>query len=140
MRTRIHLLVSLILAAALYSIFNWQVIFIIIGGVLVDIDHYFWYIFKYKKFNMLDCYRWFTTDNVKNNYKDVTGELLIFHTIEFLLATVLLSFYIEFALLFLIGLLTHYFLDLIAYYFTANHFILNHSVISWIVKNKIPKL
>jgi hypothetical protein len=115
MRPWVHFLFSLILAVIFYPTFNYGVIFIFIGGVLINIDNYFWYIYRYKKFNASDCYRWFTIYNVKNNYRDIIGSVLIFHTIEFLLLSVILSFYIEFILMFTIGLLIHFLLNLVLF-------------------------
>ena len=132
----VHFLTSLILALILYPIFKWKVLFILMGGFLIDIDHYFWYIYKFRKFNLFGCRKYFI-DN--NNIKEQTGGLLIFHTIEFLIASIILSFYFKFMLIFTIGILSHYFLDLLNYYFFMKRFVLNHSIISWLYKNKIQK-
>ena len=139
MKPLIHLLVSSILAILFYPIFNWGVLFILVGGVLIDIDHYFWCIFKQKNLNFLVCYKFHSVENKKNNYKEITGDTLIFHTIEFLIASIILSFYFKFMLIFTIGILSHYFLDILNYYFFMKRFVLNHSIISWLYKNKIQK-
>lgn len=136
MKPWVHFLSSLILAVILYPAFEWKVMVIFISGFLIDIDHYLWYIYKYKKFNLFACHRYYTTDAKKNGFKNLEGILLVFHTIEFTLASIFLSFYNDFVLLFTIGLLTHYLLDLIWYYFVTKRFIANHSIISWIIKNK----
>jgi len=85
MRTWVHLLVSLLLAAILYPTLGWKVLFILAGGVLIDIDHYLWYVHKHKKFGLIGCYNNFTIEAEKSDWKNVNGILLIFHTIEFLL-------------------------------------------------------
>lgn len=136
MRPWVHFLVSVILAIVFYPLFNWRVLFVFSGGFLVDIDHYLWYILKYKKFNVIECYRFFAIEAEENKYKDVIGSLLIFHTIEFLLLMLMLSFYIDLALIFTIGLLAHYLLDLIFLYFVPKRFIANHSLIWWLIKNR----
>jgi hypothetical protein len=139
MKPSVHLLVSLILAVILYPTFNWKVLFILIGGVLIDIDHYFLYIYRFRKFNLRNCYNYFYVEARKDNFKGIIGSLLIFHTIELLLISIILSFYIEFALIFTISLLIHYLLDLIWHYLVPKRLIANHSIISWIIKNKIQK-
>jgi len=139
MKSSVHLLVTLILAAILYPIFNWKVVFIIVGGALIDIDHYFLYIYRFSNFSMKNCFKYYYVEVKKNNYKDLMGSLLIFHTIEFLLISEILSFYTEFALMFTIGLLIHYLLDLIWFYFVLKRLLFNHSIIYWIIKNKIQK-
>ena len=140
MKTWVHTLFSLILAVILYPVFNWKVLLILAGGVLIDIDHYFWYIWRYKKFGLLSCYRFLSVETKKNKWKDVSGALFVFHTIEFLLFMVLLSFYNEFVLIFTIGLLPHYIMDILFILAVPKHFILNHSVIYWTYRNLIQKL
>lgn len=140
MRPLIHFFFSLILAALLYPIFNWKVLLILAGSVLIDIDHYFWWICKYKKFNLIKAYTFFMRNMEANDFTNVDGILIIFHTIEFLLIMIVLSFYFEYALAFTIGLIFHYFLDLIFLYFVPKHFIANHSIIYWLLKHQIQKV
>ena len=135
MKTWVHLLASSILALALYPLFNWKVLFVIVGGVLIDIDHYFWYIYKFRKFSLLNCYGYFIDGMDKDRIMKNRGILLVFHTIEFLLMAVLLSFYNELVLMFTIGLLLHYLLDGIFLYNVAKRLIVNPSIISWLSKN-----
>ena len=140
MKTWVHFLVSLILAITFYPIFNWKVLFILVGGVLIDIDHYVWYIFKYKKFDIFRCYRLFTEEGKRSGFKLFLGIFIIFHTIEFALLMLALSFFNELALLFTIGLVFHYILDIIWQYSLLKQLIINPSIISWFYKNKIQKV
>ncbi|MBI1935898.1 hypothetical protein HYS31_05645 [Candidatus Woesearchaeota archaeon] len=135
----VHGMVSLILAAVLYPAYGWQASFVLIGGVLIDIDHYIWYVLKYRKLGFRDCYRHFTADGKANNYKDVTGVLIIFHTIEFLAVMAILSAFSALALLFTIGLVFHFFLDLLWLYLYHKRFIADHSLLHWIYRNRIQK-
>ena len=139
MKTWVHLVVSAILAAALYPVSQWKVLLIFAGGVLIDIDHYLWYICKYKKFNLIDSYKFYLKNMEIKDFTNVYGILLVFHTIEFLFIMVFLSFYNEFALLFTLGLLAHYILDIIFILFVSKRFIVNHSLILWLVKNTTQK-
>lgn len=140
MKTSVHLALSSVLAAALYPVFGWKVLFIFVGGVLIDVDHYFWYVYKHKNLSLIDCYRHYIFQMEKNNQKENLGILLIFHTIEFLLATWALSFYFKPVSIFAIGLLSHYILDLLFLYFAVKHFVAEHSVIRWIYRNWIQKV
>ena len=132
-----HTVVSAILAFLLYPPYGLKVLIIFAGGVLIDIDHYFWRICKNKEFNPLDCYRYYLNESPKNNFKRDDGNLHIFHTIEFFIVAILLSLYSKIAFIFTIGLLGHYLLDLIWHITVPKRVILNHSIISWIIKNKI---
>ena len=131
MKTSVHLVVSLILAAMLYPVFRWKALIILVGGVLIDIDHYFWYVYKYKKFSLFECYYYFIDGMQKDKIEKNMGILLVFHTIEFLIAIMLLSFYSELVLIFTIGVLVHYLLDAIFLYTVARRLITNPSLISW---------
>ena len=135
MKTWVHLLASSILALALYPLFNWKVLFIIIGGVLIDIDHYFWYICKFRKFSLSNCYGYFIDGMDRSRIMKNLGILLVFHTIEFMLVAIYLSLYNNLALMFAIGLLSHYLLDGIFLYNVAKRLIANPSIISWLSKN-----
>lgn len=139
MKTSVHIIASTILAIPLYFIFGWKVLFIFIGGVALDIDHYIWYVFKHKDINPLNCYRHFMKGLEKDNYKFNIGILFIFHSIEFLTAAALLSFFSEFVLMFAIGLLPHYMMDLLYLYRGPKRFITNPSIIGWFIKNKFKK-
>ena len=136
MKTWVHAVASLILAAILYPIFGWKVLFVFAGGVFIDIDHYLWHIYKYRDFNIPNCYRFHMKNISKNDFRNVEGILLAFHTIEFLLIAVVLSFYIEIVLISTIGLLLHYLLDLVWLYFVRGQFVSNHSIIHWIINSK----
>lgn len=140
MRTWVHLLVSLLLAAILYPTLGWKVLFILAGGVLIDIDHYLWYVHKHKKFGLIGCYNNFTIEAEKSDWKNVNGILLIFHTIEFLLIMTVMSFYNQIALILALGLFLHYMLDIIWIVTVPKRFVTNHSIIYWYIKSRIQKI
>ena len=135
----IHFLVSSLIAILLYPIFSWKVLMVFVGGVLIDVDHYLLYVYRFKKFSLKGCYKYHHVDVKKNHHKDVFGALLIFHTIEFLLLSAFLSLYSTLALMFTVGLSAHYTLDIIERYQLEKSFITNPSLIDWIIKNKIQK-
>ena len=135
MKPLTHFLASLVLAAVFYPFFGWSTLAIFAGGVLIDIDHYIYYALKYKKMNIAVCYKFYAYDAAKEDFKDVTGSLMAFHTAEFAALCVLLSFYSTLALMFTAGLLLHYFLDLIFLYLVPKKFIANHSIVWWLIKN-----
>ena len=140
MKPLAHLLSSLILALILFPILKWSAVLILAGGFFIDIDHYLWYVYKYRKINIFESYKLFIKPMHEKDFKSVTGILIIFHTIEFLIIMAILSYFNKFALIFTIGLLLHYALDLIYLSFVAKRFIVNHSIIYWIYKNAIQKI
>jgi hypothetical protein len=128
-----HLISALILAAILYPLFNWKVIFIVAGGFLIDIDHYLWYIFRHKSINILECYKFFIAHHKHNNFDESVGILLIFHNLEFLLVMAFLSLYSEIAMLFLFGLILHYSLDLVWLSSVPKRFLSSPSILKWLL-------
>lgn len=137
MKTWVHSFASLILALVLYPIFGWEVMLILAGGIFIDIDHYIRFIFKYKNSNIFECYRHYITMFEKNNFDECKGGLFIFHTIEFAIFIAILSFFNRLAMIFAVGLLLHYLLDLIWHIHVPKRIVANHSLISWILKQKL---
>jgi len=139
MRTSIHAIVCVILAAALYPFYKLSVLWIFAGGVLIDIDHYLWYISRFKKYNLKECYHYCAVETFKDNWKEVTGALFIFHNFEFLVLVSALSFYSTPAFLFTVGLLSHYLLDFIWHAYGIKKPTHALSFLWWLVKRKTPK-
>ena len=134
METPVHAVVSAVLAAILYPIYGANVLFILVGGVLIDIDHYLWYVIKFKKYGLKECYTYCATGTIKDNWKYVTGCLFIFHNLEFLILSIVLSFYFPWAFMFTIGLLSHYVLDLIWHINGIKKPTHSLSFVSWLTK------
>lgn len=134
----IHIITSLILAVISFPFIGlYPSIWVFLGGWTVDIDHYIWYIFKYRKFNMFECNRFFTVDSKKIDSYPYRGSFMPFHTIEFIILMVFLSImWVPFMYL-SIGLALHFMLDFISYLFIEKDFPCKHSIILWaLAKNK----
>ncbi len=136
MKIWVHSVASLILAALIYPLFNWKALLVLIGGVLIDVDHYFRYVYKYRDFSIIKCHRYYELMYQKNNFNECNDGLFVFHTIEFLLLIGVLSYFSTAVLVFAIGLLGHYLLDVIWHITIPKRIIANHSLTSWILKNK----
>lgn len=129
-----HSLFSIFLAIVFYPLFKMKTLVILISGILIDIDHYILYIWKTKNFNIVKCHKYFTTEALENDHKHIMGKVLVFHNVEFILLVALLCFYSQLAFIFLIGLLGHYLLDFIWFGFIYKRFVLNPSIICWLIK------
>ena len=143
METPVHVAVSAILAAIFYPIYGINSLFIFAGGVLIDIDHYLWYIAKFKKYGLRECYEYCAKGTIKDNWKYVTGSLFVFHNIEFLILSIVMSFYFPWAFMFTIGILSHYLLDLIWHLYGIKKPTHALSFIIWLmrkIKAKIHKV
>ncbi len=105
MNLKHHFIVSSVLSLLLFPIFKFNVIYIMIGGFLIDSDHYLYYIFKYRSFNLRKAY------HSEKDFKATSGRIYIFHLIDVLILCVILSFYSKIFLLFTIGLIPHHIMD-----------------------------
>lgn len=104
MRLIAHFIVSTILAIALYPFLGIDSTWVFVTGFLIDIDHYFYYIIKYRKLNVFEGNRFFKEVKLYNI-------LLIFHTVEIFLLVVVLSFFSLIGKVLLLGLIVHHVMD-----------------------------
>ncbi|NQV08740.1 hypothetical protein HQ529_02705 [Candidatus Woesearchaeota archaeon] len=109
MNLTIHLMTSIILGTSLFPAFGWKAVFVLIGGFFIDTDHYLFYLFKEKSFNLRNAYFYFkdkqNCENVLRNY------VLPFHTMEALVVSAVLSLYFEIFLMVTVGMILHIILD-----------------------------
>src|SRR3989344_7674612 len=111
MEMSIHLATSLALAAALYPFFGWVSLLVVVGGFLIDIDHYFWYACKVKKFSIKGCYDFYMLPPKNGNFFNNKDSLLVFHTIELIILIIVLALFNIYIRIVLFGLLLHLSLD-----------------------------
>ena len=85
-----HFITSIILTVIAWPFLGFHSLWIIVGGFLIDTDHYIFSIFKKKNFNIKDSYIYYKTKQYLKEHK--AWEILhIFHTIEFLILMIILS-------------------------------------------------
>ena len=116
-----HFIVSLILAILLYPIYGLWSLSTFIGGFLIDIDHYFYYVIEKRKLSLIKCYKDLTKESVKNKklFEKIKkrplhinwDRLHIFHVWEFFVLAVLLSFINKLFFISLLGMILHLSLD-----------------------------
>ncbi len=114
MELKYHFIVSLVLSILLFPFFKLNAIYVMVGGFLIDVDHYIWYILKYKNFSIKNTYKL-----SKNN--EILYRLHIFHLIEVLIASIILLFFSKIFLLITIGLIVHYAMDFAMDFYYMKH-------------------
>lgn len=122
MYPKYHFLIGILFCGLLLLFFpninTGGILLILVSTVLVDIDHYIYFVYKKKSLSLKRAYFWFKQIKLiwlrKSNKKEMYSykwPVLFLHNIEFLLLTLILFFfYPSFGFLF-IGLLLHFFLD-----------------------------
>ena len=144
MNVSVHFITSLILATSIYFQIGIYSIWIMVGGWLIDFDHYIWTIYKLKSLSLKESYYYHFNRHTDCNYeKDL---LHIFHTYEFwifmILATIISSkmnnlFFYYMFLITSIGMLLHLSLDFTMTIRKKHLDARAISLIRWIKRNKI---
>ncbi len=139
-----HILFSFIFAYILtyfipLSLLAGSLVFL--SAVLIDIDHYLYYIFVKKDISLKRAYKWFIkrrqqslklTKQEKRKQKHV---IMIFHGIELLIILFLLTYFSYWFYYVLIGVIFHLFLDIIDMIYSKSQLSLKLSFIY----NLLPK-
>lgn len=136
MYLRYHFLSCIILSLILFPFYSYYSLLILIFGLFIDIDHYIYDIIKTKKLSLINSYKMHMDKN-----RTAKDQLHIFHTIEFMLLLLLISFYNNTYLsLIIIGFVLHIILDVTyeIYLFIKKRDIKQTralSLISWLIRN-----
>ncbi|MBS3078646.1 hypothetical protein J4218_00830 [Candidatus Pacearchaeota archaeon] len=132
MLPKVHIFFGAIFSIILYviglDIFNCTLVFL--ASFLIDFDHYLWYIIKHEDFHLKNAF--YFLKHLKKKKKT----LMIFHTLEFLIFVLLLSYvWIEFFWI-SIGMIFHSILDLIDLYNEKELYLREFSLINYLISNK----
>jgi len=118
---------------------------IFLSSVLIDFDHYLYYVIKKKDFNLRNAYVWFIEElkirkslSLEEREKMENG-IIIFHGIECWLLLVLLIFVSRLFIFVLIGILIHMIFDFIDLYRYNAPFYVKFSQIYTHKRNKKKK-
>ena len=107
-----HLALTGVAAAALSPIMSGgEILLFAVGGVLIDVDHYFLYIQRRRSLDVVGMFRYFNELQPIQNSIPYVG-LCIFHTIDFFILLGVLSIWYPTFLPLLLGCLYHFFIDL----------------------------
>ncbi|MFA5856711.1 MAG: hypothetical protein WC867_05105 [Candidatus Pacearchaeota archaeon] len=115
-----HFISGLILAILVYYGFEitiFQAFLIFFGAFFIDADHYFWYVYEKKDLSFKKARNYFMNSyfNRLKKPKVMVHEkrTMFFHTFEFLLFTLILSYFWKGFLFIWFGMILHSLLDII---------------------------
>ena len=121
MLPKYHILVGAIISVLLYLLSNltpFQASIIFLASLLIDIDHYLFYVFRKKDINPVKSVRffykrrmWLSSLSLSERRK-YRNPLMIFHGFEFLVFIGILSFFNILFFWVLLGAIIHLILDL----------------------------
>lgn len=106
-----HVIVSVLLSIFLFPFYGWLSLLIIVGGVLIDVDHYFWFVVNKRNWSLKEAYKFMKYED--NGNANMT---LVFHNIEFWALCAVAAYFIPTLFPFIIGLLSHITMDLILFF------------------------
>ena len=133
----IHFITSVLLATFLYPFYGLNSLFVLIGGFLIDIDHYLYTLLKFKNLSIIDSYKFYTGKRIKKRFGKV---ILLFHNIEFLSIMTVLSFFSNTFYLITLGVMLHYFLDFIEQFFVLGKVTVTSSIVIKLFRNRNESL
>lgn len=116
-----HLASTIIVMPFASSYFSYQALAgFFLSASFLDIDHYFFYLFKFKQFSLKKA--WLFYQSIKHKPRQA---FCLFHTIEFLILIILLAYFsqLEFFKGVVFGLSYHLLIDLVQaiYYHEVNY-------------------
>ena len=137
-----------------------QALIIFASSILIDIDHYFYYvgnaiisehpknlrgffgIFKKRNLNPFKAYSWFIERDKqihklsKKEREKYKSPIMLFHGIEFWILLLILSFYSKIYIFLLIGIAIHMILDYTGLFVRKERFYIKFSQVYAYLKNK----
>jgi len=141
-----HTIINLIIALILLLFINpLYVLIIFLSSVLIDVDHYLYYVFEKKRFSLKSAYNWFLIERKRflglslEERKKHRYFILIFHGLETLGIILLLSKYFPLLFFIFIGFSIHLIedsIEAIKFKFAERRLILSYAIYLHI-KNKV---
>jgi len=145
MLPKTHAILGIIFSIVVFFIFNisiFQTLLIFFASFLIDFDHYMWYVYKKNEYSVKKAYFWFKGKrkkwfNLSKKERDkYKRPFLVFHSIEFWIILVLLSFINKIFLFILIGVLFHMTIDYIEIFRIKERFYPKFSLLWVFIKNE----
>ena len=115
-----HIIINLILSLILLLFINpiYTLIFFL-SSILIDIDHYLYYVFEKKRFSLKSAYNWYVIE--KKRFHDLSLKekkkhryfIFAFHGLEILTILLLLSLYFPIVFFIALGFAVHLIEDML---------------------------
>ena len=141
-----HIIINLVICLGLLFFINpLGVLIIFLSSVLIDVDHYLYYVFEKKRLSLKSAYNWFLIE--KNRFLKLSLEerkkhryfILIFHGLETLAIILLLSKYFPHLFFIFIGFSIHLVedsIEAVKFRFAKRRLFLSYAIYLH-VKNKV---
>ena len=104
---KIHIIASIPFFLLFFILYGYWSFAFLLGAIFIDVDHLFWYFYRHKSLNLKKAYYYHRPGG--GNEKDM---LHIFHTIEFFVFLMILSFFYKLLWMVLLGVTMHLIMDI----------------------------
>jgi hypothetical protein len=134
MLPKIHFIFGLIFSILLYFLFHltlFQAFLILFASVFIDVDHYMFIVKRKKIWNLKKAYYWHKS--LPKNHKTI---MHIFHTVEFIVLVLLLSYFWSGFFFIFLGMIFHSILDLIDLFYHYRFGVREFSLIRYLSRDK----
>jgi len=140
MLPKIHAILGAVFSILIYFIFHislFNAFLILFASIFIDFDHYVLYVEKKNDFSLKNAYNFLKKESSKKH----KPMLHIFHTIEFMILILVLSFFWQGFLFIFIGMIFHSALDIgdLIYhkkYTAREHFLIRYLILKQKYPNK----
>jgi hypothetical protein len=102
-----HFILTIIISGFLWPILGWKLALFCLGSFFIDVDHYWWYIIKFRDFSFKKAYDY---GKIK---KCSDFKLHIFHTFEFWILILVWGIFSEIGFVIMLGIFFHVMIDFI---------------------------
>jgi len=138
MLPKTHAILGAVFSVLIYFIFHvslFNVSLIFLASVLIDFDHYVFYIQKKNDFSLKNSYNFLKKESQKKH----KPMLHIFHTLEFMILIIILSFIWQGFLFVFIGMIFHSAFDIGDFIYHKKYTAREHFLIRYLIlKQKYP--
>ncbi|MEM4239738.1 MAG: hypothetical protein QXM31_01365 [Candidatus Woesearchaeota archaeon] len=127
MKVSTHMILAVIAYFILQNFFGVKFALIFaISSVIVDIDHWFWAVYKAKKWWLHEAYFWNLEDIKRMRVCEARGRkvksvLHVFHTIEFILIALVAGLFLPVLLPAFWGIIFHFSCDMLQTFIEKTH-------------------
>ena len=127
-----HFFSSIALSIILFPFFGLSALFAFIGGFMVDIDHYFYFIARKKKLSPRRAWNYF----YGRMFMPDRPTMNVFHTVEAFVALLFLSMHSTEILTLTFGFVLHMSLDFADTWYNKFWYDRSNSIVYWLVSHK----
>jgi hypothetical protein len=144
MLPKTHAIIGLVFSILIYILFKINVIdalLIFLSSIFIDVDHYLLFAIRNKDFSLKNAYKTQKNsylEHKKNKTKTITEKkiLHVFHTLEFFIFILILSYFWNIFFFVFLGMLIHTIFDMIEMFHDKNFNAREYFLIRYLLSDK----